>query len=338
MTFRPSENQLRATRKGRLMKSAIGMAVIVLALGCSQAPAPPAAQNAPADEAGAAASLESVEAPSTATIKPLTSAELHKLLDTRLDSQVDPLFRNADTETTFGQFANMFLVSSRLQIGYGIGLMTPDAAVRGRQVRSPFPATYKPKVSEFLDSIALQTFSQWKYDPTSKYFHSDVPGETESEGLAMFEFLPAKREKPFQVTLADGWKAVDHGNWMMYVPPSFLVGLDIYEMGTYSQDGRPADASFRDWVRREVALEWTRRVGQHVAADEFQRAKVGAYEALFFEFTANRGDGHAIHWRQWVFMVDDACYAAISSILPELDDTIFPDVEKMLASFKMREP
>src|SRR5205085_11129590 len=141
-----------------------------------------------------------------------------------------------------------------IHLGTGIGLMTSDTEIAELPLQSPFPASYQPTLREFLDAIALQTFSEWKYDPSNKYLKTEDL-ETRVEGLAIFEFTKTKREKPFEVALADGWKRVDKGNWVMHVPPSFPVGMDIYEMGTYSSEEKTTPQDFANEIRSAVALE-----------------------------------------------------------------------------------
>lgn len=265
--------------------------------------------------------------PAKTEIKPLNAEQQKKLLATRLKGGM---------ESSFGQFANMFLVLSRIQLGQGIALMTSDREISQTELQSPFPDFYQPTLAEFLDAIALQTHSQWKYDPSDKYFKSEVKHDTPVEGLAIFEFTKTERKKPFDVTLAKGWKRLDKGNWLMLVPPTFPVGLDIYEMGTYSTDDKAKQADLLKKVQREVSLEWARRVSKDAAPEKLKTTKVGLYDALFFEAMIPSQLNKEIRWRQWVFMVDSKCYFVVSTILPELEEQIFPDVEKMLASFKVK--
>ena len=198
-----------------------------------------------------------------------------------------------------------------------------------------FPAFYKPTLRELLDVLALETSSDWKYDPTSKYFRSDA--ETGPvEGLAVFEFTKTTRKKPFAVALAKGWKATDKGNWLMLVPPMFPLGIDIHELGSYSSDDKAKEKGLLAKVPIEVSLEWARRAQDKVDPNELKPAKVGAYDALYFETMMLMRDGSTIHWRQWVFMAGNRCYFVISTIVPQLDDRIFPDVKAMVASFKIK--
>lgn len=262
------------------------------------------------------------DAPKSA-IKPLTEEQQGRLLKERLDGGMS---------YSFVQFANMFFVKSRLDLGLCIGLMTPSKDVAKATLTSSFPEFYKPTLREFLDAIALQTFSCWKYDPTDRYLEKKKG--VSLDDVAIFEFTPIEREKPYEVTLAKGWKPVDRGNWTMFVPPTFAVGMDIYEMGTYSSDEKNHEKQLLARVPVEVSMEWARRVKKEAAQKDLQPAKVGAYDALFFESMIPSQSGAPVRWRQWVFMVDAKCYFVVSTIFPDRESTIFPDVEAMLKSFK----
>ena len=254
----------------------------------------------------------------------LTDVELSELLRTRLSGEMG---------MTFGQFGNMFLVQSRLMIGTGIGLMADEKKIIRSQLQSPFPESYHPTLREFLDAIALQSFSEWKYDPTDKHFKSDLEEDEPVRGLAIFEFKSTKRKKPFSIKLAEDWKANDKGNWVMYVPTAFPVGMDIYEMGRYSTDEKEKEAFFEK-IRSDVALEWAKRVNPEAQAEDLKPAKVGMYDALAYD-TLLKNNGKKIRWRHWVLMADDRCFFIVSTIIPRLEDEIFPDVEAMIQSFTM---
>ena len=260
------------------------------------------------------------------TVIPLTKSEQNKLLRRRLDGQMGLPFK---------AFANMFIVKSNLQgLGYTVGLMADSKTIADADLTSPFPEFYKPRLDEFLDAIALQTKSQWKYDPTDKYVRSDAPDSKPIDHIAVFEFREQKaRPKPYHVKLAEGWKAEDKGSWTMYVPPSFPVGMDIYEMGTYSHNKKEKETELFERVRSEVALEWAQRVHEGAKAKDLKPSHVGSYEAVYFEAMIPSQLGKDIRWRQWVFMVDHRCYFIVSTILPEFDETIYPDVLAMIKSF-----
>jgi hypothetical protein len=154
--------------------------------------------------------------------------------------------------------------------------------------------------------------------------------------LAIFEFTPAERERPFIVDLAEGWTSMDKGHWVMYIPPNFPVGMDIYEMGTYSSDEDGSEQDCFNQVRSDVALEWARRVNENAAQTDLKPAKVGAFDALYYESLIPSQLQREVRWRQWVFMDGGQCYFIVSTILPELDERIYPDVKKMLASFRTK--
>ena len=321
------------------MRSTFIIAVALAVVGCSQPDAAtpsrnesdPTANNDP-QPAGDSSTVDpkremDEHKNASSIIKPLTAEQQEQLLAARLDGGMGYSFR---------QFANMFLVSSRIQFGTGIGLMTSDKEIAEVPLQSPFPASYKPTLGEFLDAIALQTFSEWKYDPSSKYFESEVDHEAPVEGLAIFEFTKTKREKRFAVTLPDGWKTIDKGNWVMHVPPSFPVGMDIYEMGTYSSDEEVTQEDFASKIRSAVALEWAQRVNEKAKQEDLKPAKVGIFDALFYESMIPSQLDKEIRWRQWVFIANNKCYFIVSTILPEHEDEIIPDVQKMVASFRIK--
>ena len=328
----------RQPRSILAMKPALSIVFAAAVVGCSQPATPQAPKNVPANAAGMEAQTAGtpttstappkpdVDAKPSAVITPLTAEQQHRLLDTRLDGGM---------EFTFGQFSNMFLVSSQINLGSGVGLVTASKEIAESPLQSPFPASYQPTLREFLDAIALQTSADWKYDPTGKFVHSDVPREDPSERLALFEFTGTKREKPFAVTLAQGWKANDKGNWVMYVPPAFPVGMDIYEMGTYSCPEPKREHGFADEIRSAVALEWAKRVNEKAQSEDLKRTKVGKFDALFYETLIHPQPDQNIKWRHWVFMDGDKCYFIVSTLPTELDGKVFPDLEKMLASFRI---
>lgn len=258
---------------------------------------------------------------------PLTDEQLTKLLARRTDGGAGGL--------TFRQFANMFLVASRLNLGEGVGLMTESKEIADAELTSTCPGFYRPTLREFLDAIALQTGSQWSHETTGKFIQSDVPSDKPISGMAIFEFKKVARKKPYEVKLAEGWKTVDHGNWVMHVPPTFPVGMDIYELGAFSTDKEDKD-KFRRELPYDVSLDWAQKVNEKAKLDDLKTAKVGEYDAVFYEAMIPTQIGKDIRWRQWVFTADDRCYFVVSTILPDLEDKIFPDVEKMLSSFKLQ--
>ena len=122
----------------------------------------------------------------------------------------------------------------------------------------------------------------------------------------------------------------------MHIPPDFPVGMDIYEMGTYSAGEKDPPKDFAGRIRSVVSLEWAQRVSRTAKAEDLKPAKVGESEALYFEAMVPSHFGKDLRWRQWVFLVDNRCFFVVSTIAPDLDQKIFPDVKKMLESFRIK--
>src|SRR5262245_54993028 len=117
------------------MKPALLLAASLLAAGCSrqEAGVAPGDDPSPADAATAqsdAAPRDASDGKKSASLKPLTPRQQERLLAARLDGGMDFSFR---------QFANMFLVTSRLHFGTGVGLMTSSAEIAETKLQSPFP-------------------------------------------------------------------------------------------------------------------------------------------------------------------------------------------------------
>ena len=265
------------------------------------------------------------KAKSKAVIEPLTKEQQEVLLKQRISGGMGYTFR---------QFSNQFLAMSRIELRYGIGLMTASKEISGTELQPVYPQFYTPTLRELLDVIALQTKSQWKYDPTSKYFHSELENGPVKD-LAIFDYTGTESAKPYQVTLPEGWQVVDKGHWTMFVPPVFPIGMDIYELGSYSADAKD-EAELLKRVPKEVSLEWAKRAKDEIDPKEFTPAKVGQYDAIYFETMMPLQDGRMVRWRQWTFMVDNRCYGVVSTIFPQFEKQIFPDVQSMLASFKIK--
>lgn len=262
----------------------------------------------------------------TVTVIPLTAERLENLLNTRIKGGMS---------NSFGQFANRFVVMSLINIGNLVGLVTNSDEIENTELESPFPQSYQPTMREFLDAIALQTHSKWQYDPTGNFIRSQSKNSKPVKDVAVFEFIKAEVQKPYQISLASGWQSVDHGNWVMCKPPTAPVGMDIYELGGYSADDDAKSKELLQRVPTEIALEWAQRVKPEATSAELKKAKVGKYDAVLFEASLKSKAGSEVHWRHWVFMADSHCYLFLSTIFPDKEATLLPDVEAMLKSFRL---
>ncbi len=257
-------------------------------------------------------------------VKPLTNEQLTEWLNKRL---------NGGLGSTFGQFANMFVVGSAIDLGHTIGLVTSSEELEKRELIPVFPQSYQPTLREFLDAIAAQTGSEWKYDRTGNFIKSDDPNPKTLEDTPIFEFTLASNPKTFAITLAKGWQAKDHCTFMSYIPPVAPFGLDIYDLGTYSSQDKTKETELWTRIPRDISLEWARRVQSSATESDLKKGKVGQYEAVFFDAMIPSKLGKNVRWRQWVFMARNRAYIALSTIFPEQESKIFPDVEAMLKTF-----
>lgn len=262
-------------------------------------------------------------------LKVLTAEEQTKLLARRLNGSLDH---------SFGAFANMFMVRSQMDLGVSVGLQSKTTKLVETELQSVFPAFYKPTFRELLDAIALQTFSTWSYRKEDQVVRSTVPDTKEHDPIVIFTFdpirPPAIRAKPFHIDLPKGWKSEDRGHWLAFIPATFPVGMDVHELGTYSAAGRRYEAALFIRVRQETALDWAKRVKPDAKLEDLKPARVGGFDALHFDALVPAQDGKDVRWRHWVFMVDNACYFIVSTIFPEMEEKLFPDVQTMIQSFK----
>jgi len=268
-----------------------------------------------------------------APLKVLGAAELEQMLQHRLNGSLGHEFK---------QFANMFFVRSNLDIGRCVGLSTHDGDIASTELQPVFPDFYKPTLRELLDAIALQTSSAWSYRKQDQFILSEVDEKKPAaeqkpdSNVIVFHFQKARRAKPYQVILAKGWKSEDRGHWTACIPSTASVGMDIYEAGTYSAKDKAAEPELFERVRQAVALDWAQRVKPDAKAADLKPAKVGTFDALFFESMIDARDGGKVRWRHWVFMAGNECYFIVSTIFPDHEDTLFPDVEGMLKTFQIK--
>ncbi|MBL9177471.1 MAG: hypothetical protein JNM65_05360 [Verrucomicrobiaceae bacterium] len=263
-------------------------------------------------------------------LKVLPQDEINKIMSRRLEGSLGH---------SFGQFANMFLVRSRMDTDVSVMLKAANGDIADTELQAVFPEFYKPTLAELCDSIALQTFSKWSYEKDDQHVMSGVPGQKLiDEGIVVLSFNPdSGRKKPFTLTPASGWRHEDRGHWEMFIPPSAQVGMDIYEVGRYSAKKGEDEKKLMLRVRKEVSLEWAGKVHPKVGEKDLKLAKVGPFEALHFEASVPSRLGKDVHWRQWVFLAGDRCFFIVSTLFPEQEDTVWPDVQEMLKSFRCDE-
>lgn len=259
--------------------------------------------------------------------KPAYIAPTQEVIDSLLKQRL-----SGELGHTFGGFANQFVVQSALGLGSSVGLVSTDKSINEKELIPVYPSSYNPTFRELLDVIALQTSSEWAFDPSGKHVENST---NTTSSIPIFVFSPIERKKGFQVELAKGWTSKDMGPWVMYIPPpdTFPVGMDIYECGNYSfKEGEPDGMKA---IRDAVALQWANRVKEDTQLKEMKSVKVGEYDALHFQATIPNRAGGEIVWRQWIFTANNTCYFIVSTLPENLTDKLLPDVESMLLTFKI---
>ena len=68
----------------------------------------------------------------------------------------------------------------------------------------------------------------------------------------------------------------------------------------------------------------------------FQSVKIGPFDATLFECELTGKTGEKLLWHNWAFMDGNKCYFVLSAYPKDMHDKIFPDVEKMLKTFKIK--
>lgn len=258
-------------------------------------------------------------------VEALTKEQVAELLKHRL---------SGDINGTFGEFASMFVASSKVNLGTVVSFVSLSDKIMKARLTARNPLFYQPTLGEFLDTIGQETSSVWSYEPTGKFFYSKVKSDEPVSGIAAFEFTEAPVQPHYEMTLASGWKFTNKGYWVTYSPATFPVGLEVYDLGTYSASDPAQEETFLKSVPERVALEWARRVKSEVSKEELRADKVADYNAVLFEAKVPGQSNQTVHWRQWVFMSGNRCFLIISAALPEFEDRIYPDVKAMLKSFK----
>ena len=211
---------------------------------------------------------------------------------------------------------NLDSYCSLLYAVYDVAIHTESESVSKTTLSSPFPEFYRPTWREVFDTVARQTKSFWTYDATRDYW----------------VFAAPQQPLPFEIQIAKGWKAHDEGFYVGYQPVIVPVGLDIYMLGHYSATNTNEAGDLFSRVREDIALRFAKRFKKDVSSKEMTEVSIGGLQALHFKVAAQSG----IIWRQWIVVDSGSAFAIVSAIKPEHEKEIYPDVEKMVESFKLQ--
>ena len=261
-------------------------------------------------------------------LKILSAAAQEKLLNTRMNSGLGE---------KFGQFSNMFFVRSKLDTDTFVGLSSEVEGISERELMPAFPSSYKCTLRELLDVIALQTNTKWLYQEDRQVMGSDSPDKKTADGIAIFTFVATERKPQFEMTPAKDWKMVEHASWTMFVPPTAPMGMDFHVGGKLSADTPEKLKELLTSAPSDAALDQYRRVKPDATGKDLKLTKVGPYDAYFFEAALPPNGVEIIHWRQWHLAVGNQLVFVISTLFKDKDTSLYPDVEQMIKTFRVRE-
>jgi len=205
---------------------------------------------------------------------------------------------------------------SLLYAACDVAIHTESSEINSTGLQSIIPDFYKPTWRELFDVIAIQTQSSWSYDPTRNFW--------------VFT-KPQKPRTYYSIEIAKGWEQNDCGLYVGYHPPIAPVGMDIYILGTYTSDDPKKADDLCKKLKEDFAITFAKVFQKDVTQKDMKNVRIGNYEALHFETKASNG----VIWRQWVIIDEGRAFVIVSAIKPEHEAVVYPDVQKMIQSFRI---
>jgi hypothetical protein len=233
----------------------------------------------------------------------LSKIEQLKLLHSRVVSGV--------MEGCFGEFSETLYDLGRPFMG------SSTERIVKTELMTVFPESYKPTYAEFFETIARQTQSTMKYDPSA---------------YCGWVFEPPAMPLPYTIKTANSWKNEDHGVYVSYIPKIQKMGMDIYMMGHYSG----LDDQKLKEVREAIAMRFATTVDPSANLDMMKQVTVDGVAALYFESQSPKK--HDARWRQWALVKNRQAFIIVSSLDLKNEDKLLPDVQAMIASFHVTQP
>ncbi len=231
--------------------------------------------------------------------KPLTAEQQKAQLDSR-HAWLDPL------KPTFGKFCEHAYTFA------DVNIISEVPKIGKVEVINPFPESYKPTWREMFDTLARQTQTSWSY----------------SDKDTAWVFAKPALATPFKFDLAKEWKQEDRGLYVFCKPPDAPVGMDIYQLGSYSFE-KDADKEMLK-IRDEIALRFLSRINPDIKVDDMKKVTIDGAEAVHVETPAPK---EGVTWRQWVFVKDGRAYAIVSA-LDNDKEALVKDVKATVVGFK----
>ena len=169
--------------------------------------------------------------------------------------------------------------------------------------------------AELFEVLGRQTKSTPSYDAVSDCWN----------------FKPPSMPLPYSLSIAPGWACEDRGQYECYIPKVQPVGMDIYMMGHFK------NLEERDLkeIRDEQALQFADKVKPGVTLADMKKTIVDGCEALYFRSPAPMPGRQ---WRQWALVKNQQTFVIVSAVSDQNEKLLMPDVESMVASFRVLKP
>ncbi|MEZ4490613.1 MAG: hypothetical protein R3F51_23810 [Cyanobacteriota/Melainabacteria group bacterium] len=232
----------------------------------------------------------------------------------------------------FYRFAQIFATASETRLKYSVVIASEDRLIEAHPLSDFYPNFYRPTLKETLDQIALQTGSSWRYLKEHKKYDTKLKDYRPHKEVVLFEFTKRDLKPTFKLKLAEGWRQRIKNNSVMYIPPDCPIGLDVFDIGSFSPSASESADSLMEKAVKDVALTFAAKTGKSPAEIKFSRQKVGGKDALFYQCEVQTRTGFKAVWRQWAFYSGDRVYIAISTIFPNFEEKLYPQVKEMLSS------
>lgn len=195
-------------------------------------------------------------------------------------------------------------------------IMTTSVEVSRTRLQTVHVKDYHPMQAELFESMARQTKSTLRYDPTF---------------LSRWISAPPAMSLPYSLNIADDWKCEDRGLYVAYSPKVQPVGMDIYILGRYS--GLSPEETRQ--ARNTNAMNFARMLDKSANIEAMKELKVDGCDAIYFETKApGRPD---CQWRQWSLIKNGEAFVIVSSIDGKNATKLVPEVQAMVASFHVAE-
>jgi len=193
-------------------------------------------------------------------------------------------------------------------------LQTTSVDVSNTRLQSVHAQDYMPTFAELFETMARQTQSSVRYEPTF---------------MSKWIVVPPAMPLPYSLKLEDGWKVEDRGLYVAYIPTLQPVGMDVYMLGRYSGLSREKTIESRNLN----ALMFAKMFDKTVTVGDMEEVKLSNCDALFFKAKATIKKD--CQWRQWSFLKDGQAFVIVSALDNKNADVLLPQVERMVASFQL---